>query len=631
MSTPVVHGRTTSPGGGETQTATPRILAAELEQRRRKDPGKADRGEERRQAEEARATVQAERSEGGVTRDDDEWVSTDTPERRGPSDEPDEPGADDGDDWSAEQQRQADAALVSAVRALALQLTTSRAPIHDLCGKTAACESRASPIREPEKESIEAERREWNEGTAEEQRRAVAGGVLWCERGEVSGRGAPEVRQRGLRWELEEALLNRRDGSRAWRRRPRTDWPPAHARGDAKPNGRVFFSATDDPELKENERWHPGRCIAEKDWGRVRDRPHTRVFRRGDTVAVTEVGNPGLHRDSWRLPESSTTRYFVATVLEVDVKQRYYWNHECNGLLLDEGAGYHVHREHSCIREILREDGTAWEPELDPAPMDWDTTPEAEQEDSRGTDLNATDVLQVRRTARRTTNTSWEVGSNIAPQHRYLVQETYDAMRRYGPGEEVAIITEQPHLQYRIAVMRHGTSRIDDEDLSGRWLELQQGIGQSSTWVPHGAIRQLHTQCSRRPGEVIGPGDMIHIRSHRPRTSMFWESNLVAVPFIWATGQQGFRYAKICVKDAETEASSKGLYQLDGGAHNSKMLRARGTFYAIDRHSPPRARLPEEDIQEVPGRKGARTQEEWTVLAQEQGTGPWSKPVNTDL
>jgi hypothetical protein len=62
------------------------------------------------------------------------------------------------------------------------------------------------------------------------------------------------------------------------------------------------------------------------------------------------------------------------------VKQRYYWNHECNGLLLDEGAGYHVHREHSCIREILRADGTAWE--LDPAPMDWDTTPEAEQEDS---------------------------------------------------------------------------------------------------------------------------------------------------------------------------------------------------------------------------------------------------------
>ena len=380
MSTPVVQGRTTSPGGGETQTATPRILAAELEQRRRKDPGKADWGEEQRKAEEARATVQADRSEGGGTLDEDDWVRTDTPKRWGPRGESDEPGAEDWDDWIAEQQRQADAALVSAGRALALQLTTSRAPIHDLNGKTAPRESRASPIREPEKESIEAEWREWNEWTAEEQRRALAGDVLWRDRREVSGRGAPEVKQGDLRWDLEEELLNRRDGRRAWQRRPRTDWPPAHARGGAKPNGRVFFSATDDPELKENERWQPGRCIAEKEWGRVRDRPNTRMFRIGDTVAVTEVGNPGLHRDSWRLPESSTTRYFVATVLEVDVKQRYYWNHECIGLLLDEGAGYHVHREHSCIREILRDDGTAWG--LDPAPMDWDTTPEAAQEDS---------------------------------------------------------------------------------------------------------------------------------------------------------------------------------------------------------------------------------------------------------
>jgi hypothetical protein len=323
MSTPVAHGRTESPGGGETQTATPRILAAELEQRRRKDPGKADRGEEQRKAEEARANVQAERNAGGGTLDDDDRFRTDTPERRGPRGEPDEPVADDRDDWIAEQQRQADAALVSAGRALALQQTTSNAPIHDVGGRTAPRESRARPIRGPEKESIEAEWQEWNEWAAEEQRRALAGDVIWRERGEVSGGGTPEVRQGGLRWELEEELLNRRDGRRAGRRRPRTDWPPAHARGGAKPNGRVFFSATDDPELKENERWQPGRCIAEKDWGRVRDRPNTRVFRRGDTVAVTEVGNPGLHRDSWRLPESSTTRYFVATVLEVDAKQRY--------------------------------------------------------------------------------------------------------------------------------------------------------------------------------------------------------------------------------------------------------------------------------------------------------------------
>ena len=223
----------------------------------------------------------------------------------------------------------------------------------------------------------------------------------------------------------------------------------------------------------------------------------------------------------------------------------------------------------------------------------------------------------VHRTAQRTTNTSWAVGSNIAPQHCYLVQEAYDPQRRYRPGEEVALITGQRWHQFRIAEMRHGTSGIEDENLSGSMLELRHGNGQPLTWELHGMIRQLYTQCSRRPGEVIGPRDTIHIRSHRPQTSMHWEGDLVAVPFIWATGQQGFRYARVCAKDALTEASSKGLYQLDGGAHNPKMLRTRGSFYAIDRTSPPRARLEEEDIQEVPGRGEARTQDEWTGPADE--------------
>ena len=48
-----------------------------------------------------------------------------------------------------------------------------------------------------------------------------------------------------------------------------------------------------------------------------------------------------------------------------------------------------------------------------------------------------------------------------------------------------------------------------------------------------------------------------------------------------------------------------------------EMLRTRGSFYAIDRTSPPRARLEEEDIQEVPGRGEARTQDEWTGPADE--------------
>ena len=238
----------------------------------------------------------------------------------------------------------------------------------------------------------------------------------------------------------------------------------------------------------------------------------------------------------------------------------------------------------------------------------------------------------VHRTAQRTTSTSWAVGSNIAPQHRYLVQEAYDSQRRYdAPGEEVALMTGQLRHQYRIAEVSRGTGGIEDENLSGSRLELRHGSGQPLTWEQHCMIRQLYTQCSRRPGDVIGPRDIIHIRSHRPRTSTHWEGDIVAVPFIWATGQQGFRYARICVKDALTEASSRGLYQLDGGAHKSMMLRTGGSFYAIDRISPPRARLEEEDVLEVPGRGAARTQDEWTGPAQEQGSDWGSKPTHKDL
>jgi hypothetical protein len=191
----------------------------------------------------------------------------------------------------------------------------------------------------------------------------------------------------------------------AWKRRPRLTWPPEHARGGVEPKGRRFFSATDDPGLTENERWQPGRCIAEKDCGRVLDRPNTRVFRIGDTVAVTEVGNPGLHRDSWRLPESSITRYFVATVLEVDAKQRYYWDPHCNGLLLDEGAGYRVHREHSWIREITRADGTTWEPDMSPMEVEATCDPEQGGGQSQDSDTGYSGIAPKEKTWREITNT----------------------------------------------------------------------------------------------------------------------------------------------------------------------------------------------------------------------------------
>jgi hypothetical protein len=401
MSTPVVHGRTTSPGGGETQTATPRILAAELEQRRRKDPGKADWGEEQRPGAEVEATGHREpRDDGGVLVDDDEA-------------------------------------------------------------------------------RIEEEHRE-------------------------------------ARIAMNAAILQM-------------------------------------PWL----------------WGRA---------------AVPTTGN-------WTEEQQQALRSWTA-------------------------------EQQQALTEARRAQG---EPEPQEQPLDDGHNLNAEVEEME------VDVPLVQQKQPRTTNTSWAVGSNIALQHRYLVQEAYDAQRRYSPGEEVAFITGQLRHQYRIAEMNHGTSGIEDAALSDSRLELKHGSGQLLTWEQHGRIRQLYTQCSRRPGEVIGPRDMIHIRSHRSRTSMYFVGDVVAVPFIWQTGQQGFRYAKVCWKDALIEASTKGLYQLDGGVHNPNMLRARGSFYAIDRNSPTREWLEEEDILEVPGRRGARLQDEWVGPSPGQELEPWSTPTSTDL
>ena len=57
----------------------------------------------------------------------------------------------------------------------------------------------------------------------------------------------------------------------------------------------------------------------------------------------------------------------------------------------------------------------------------------------------------------------------------------------------------------------------------------------------------------------------------------------------------------------------------------------RGSFYAIDRNSPTREGLEEEDILEVPGRRGARLQDAWDGLSPGQELEPWSTPTYTDL
>lgn len=377
MSTPVAHGRTKSPGGGEKQTATPRILAAEPGQRQRMDLETEVWRTEQRESEEAGASGRTERSDDDGTLAEGDGVGAATSEGAEQGGDKDEPIDGDWADWIAEEQRKANEALADAVLSMILRRQTGDALVHGATGQDTPRRRHLGSTQQAEKEPTNAEPvddgwAEWIAWAAEEQRKDEDGDVRPHEPDVGSGGVASKARQGGPMWELEERLLNSLDGGRDWRRRPRSDWPPEQARGETKPGGRRFFSATDDPGLTEIERWQPGRCIAERDWGRVRDRPNTKVFRRGDTVAVTELGNPRLHRDSWRLPESSCTRYFVATVLEVDVQQRYYWDPNSNGILLDEGAGYHVHREYSWIREITLEDGTAWE--LDAPPMDVDTT-----------------------------------------------------------------------------------------------------------------------------------------------------------------------------------------------------------------------------------------------------------------
>jgi hypothetical protein len=180
--------------------------------------------------------------------------------------------------------------------------------------------------------------------------------------------------------------------------------------------------------------------------------------------------------------------------------------------------------------------------------------------------------------------------------------------------EEVAFAVKHRRHEYRIAQVNWGTGGMEEADLRDSTLGLTHGIDRRPSQEPHDTIRQLYTQCSRIPGEVMGPEDAELLRSHRPATSMHFEGDTVGVPFIWTGGQQGFRYATVCAKDEETMVYSTGLYQLYGGEHNPGMLRPRGAFYAMDRQSPTRKGLQPDDIQEVPGRNGAPVQDEWSNL-----------------
>jgi hypothetical protein len=92
-----------------------------------------------------------------------------------------------------------------------------------------------------------------------------------------------------------------------------------------------------------------------------------------------------------------------------------------------------------------------------------------------------------------------------------------------------------------VTVVNHETRGGYVNDLSGSKLELRHGPGQPSTWEQHGSIRQLYDPVLEEAwrGYSLRPRDMVNIRSHRPQTSMHWIGDMVAVPFIWATGAAG--------------------------------------------------------------------------------------------
>jgi hypothetical protein len=120
----------------------------------------------------------------------------------------------------------------------------------------------------------------------------------------------------------------------------------------------------------------------------------TSAKRSGQPATKPEEGsdkdNSGAERTATNLDLEHQTLCHEATPsvgragLEVDAKQRYYWNSDCNGLLLDEGAGYRVHRELSWRREITKADGTTWEPDV--SPMEVDATCDPEQGEGHSSD-----------------------------------------------------------------------------------------------------------------------------------------------------------------------------------------------------------------------------------------------------
>lgn len=174
---------------------------------------------------------------------------------------------------------------------------------------------------------------------------------------------------------------------------------------------------------------------------------------------------------------------------------------------------------------------------------------------------------------RVTTATSWEPGSYIAPQHLYTVGEALDRTRNYVEGEMVAAPGDW-HFRWQVAKVLQGTDNLG-------FLSLDQGRGRSPTRILHTRVRGLQIRCTRVPGDIVGPPDMLLIREHQGEyehaagdTVVFYDIDERGVPL--------FRYAKVEELDMDDDNAAPGMFQLHGGSESGRMVRSQATFFRLD-------------------------------------------------
>ncbi len=93
------------------------------------------------------------------------------------------------------------------------------------------------------------------------------------------------------------------------------------------------------------------------------------------------------------------------------------------------------------------------------------------------------------------------------------------------------------------------------------FLLLDQGRGRSPNLVLHTRVRGLRIRCTRTPGDIVGPPDMLLIRAHKGEyehaagdTVVFYDIDERGLPL--------FRYATVEELDYGDENAAPGMVQL---------------------------------------------------------------------